>query len=132
MSTAHRVRGSGSAIRQSRPVLKASRKIFRGERPGGADTALLKSVEAYGRCFGLAFQITDDLLDVESTPAQAGKAVGKDAARGKLTYPAFWGAAESRRRAELLCEQACEHLRPLGAAAHRLAELSTFILRRSG
>jgi geranylgeranyl diphosphate synthase type II len=115
-----------------RACLRMGVHVAQGERPGGADAELLRSVEAYGRCFGLAFQITDDLLDVESTPAQAGKRVGKDAARGKLTYPAFWGAAESRRRAELLCQQACEHLRPLGAAAHRLAELTTFILQRSG
>jgi geranylgeranyl diphosphate synthase type II len=115
-----------------RACLRLGVHVAQGEKPGGADRDLMQRMDAYGRCFGLAFQITDDLLDIESTPAQAGKRVQKDAARGKLTYPAFWGVTESRRRAEMLCQQACEHLRPLGAAANRLAELVGFILRRSG
>jgi geranylgeranyl diphosphate synthase type II len=106
--------------------------VAQGERPGGAEPALLERLDSYGRCLGLAFQITDDLLDIESTAAQTGKRVRKDEARGKLTYPAFWGAEESRHRARLLGQQACEHLRPLGAAAQRLADLTGFILQRSG
>ena len=91
---------------------------------------LLDSLDAYGRCFGLAFQITDDLLDVEGHAEQTGKRVQKDAARGKLTYPGFLGAAESRRRAERLCHEACEHLQVLGSAGSRLAALARFILER--
>src|SRR5262249_47976082 len=51
-----------------------------GERPGGPDPAIGQALETYGRCFGLAFQITDDLLDVEGDSAMTGKRVGKDSA----------------------------------------------------
>src|SRR5207253_10441582 len=70
-----------------------------GERPGGPDRELLRRLETFGRCFGLVFQITDDLIDVEGDAGSAGKGVGKDAARGKLTYPGLLGVAECRRRA---------------------------------
>jgi geranylgeranyl diphosphate synthase type II len=101
-----------------------------GERPGGPDAVLMDRLDAYGRCFGQAFQITDDLLDVEGSDDQAGKRVHKDRARGKLTYPGFLGTNESRRRAEELCRQAAEHVRPLGPAGDRLAELVPCILER--
>jgi geranylgeranyl diphosphate synthase type II len=101
-----------------------------GERPESADRTTLEGLDAYGRCFGQAFQITDDLLDVEGDAAQTGKRVGKDAARGKLTYPGFLGRADSRRRAELLCRQGCDHLRPLGSRGDRLAALLQFVLAR--
>jgi geranylgeranyl diphosphate synthase type II len=86
--------------------------------------------DGYGRRLGLLFQITDDLLDVEGDAGQAGKRVGKDAARGKLTYPGLLGAAESRRRAERLGREAAEHLAPLGPAAGRLVALIPFVLER--
>jgi geranylgeranyl diphosphate synthase type II len=101
-----------------------------GERPGGPDPRLVAALEGYGRCFGLLFQVTDDLLDVEGDAAALGKQVQKDAARGKLTYPGLLGAAESRRRAQALCDEAQAFLRPLGAAADRLAALVRFILAR--
>jgi geranylgeranyl diphosphate synthase type II len=91
---------------------------------------LLERFDAYGRCLGLAFQITDDLLDVEGDVDQTGKRVGKDAARGKLTYPGFLGPEESRRRAQRLCEEASRHLAPLGDSARRLQELAAFVLLR--
>jgi geranylgeranyl diphosphate synthase type II len=90
----------------------------------------LDSLDVYGRCFGLAFQITDDLLDVEGDAGQAGKRLRKDAGRGKLTYPGLLGVAESRRRAERLCLEACNALAPLGAAGARLAQLARYVLER--
>jgi geranylgeranyl diphosphate synthase type II len=101
-----------------------------GERTAGPEPTLLESLDAYGRCFGQAFQITDDLLDVEGSDEQAGKRVHKDQARGKLTYPGFLGTNESRRRAEGLCRQAGGHVLPLGQAGQRLAELVPCILER--
>jgi geranylgeranyl diphosphate synthase type II len=92
--------------------------------------ALIEQLDGYGRCLGLAFQITDDLLDVEGQAEQAGKRVQKDAARGKLTYPSFLGVAESRRRAERVGQQAVEYLQPLGPAAGRLRELVSLVLKR--
>lgn len=100
------------------------------ERMGQVESALLDLFDTYGRCFGLAFQITDDLLDVQSSASQTGKRVGKDAARGKLTYPGLLGIEESRRRAEHLCRQAQTVLVPLGPAAGRLAALAQTILKR--
>jgi geranylgeranyl diphosphate synthase type II len=101
-----------------------------GEKPEGPDPVILKSLDDFGRCFGLLFQITDDLLDVEGSTAQTGKRVRKDAARGKLTYPGLLGPAESRRRAEELGRLAQQHLAPLGSGGHRLAALVPFILER--
>ena len=112
-----------------RACLRLGVLAVQGER--GPDRKLLESLDAYGRCFGQAFQITDDLLDVEGTTEQAGKRVQKDAARGKLTYPGFLGKDESRRRAEALCRQAQEHLAHLGPRGERLAALFHMILNRN-
>ena len=101
-----------------------------GERQGGPDATRLESLDAYGRCFGQAFQITDDLLDVEGNADQTGKRVQKDAARGKLTYPGFLGVDESRRRAQRLCRETSAHLLPLGQEGSRLAALAQSILER--
>jgi len=101
-----------------------------GETPRGPDPQILKSLDGFGQCFGMLFQITDDLLDVESTANEAGKRVHKDAARGKLTYPGLLGLAESRRRAQELGIKAQEHLQPLGPYGERLSALVPFILER--
>jgi geranylgeranyl diphosphate synthase type II len=114
-----------------RACLRLGVWVAQGEWPGGPDAQLLERLDAYGRCFGQAFQITDDLLDVEGNDDQAGKRVHKDQARGKLTYPGFLGTTESRRRAEDLCRQAGEHVRPLGPAGNRLSELVPCILERN-
>ena len=114
-----------------RACLRMGVHVAQSERPAGPDPALLGALDGYGRCFGHAFQITDDLLDVEGTAEQTGKRVHKDVTRGKLTYPGFLGAAESRRRAELLCRQACQHLMPLGRSGDRLAALVPCILERN-
>jgi geranylgeranyl diphosphate synthase type II len=89
-----------------------------------------QQLDEYGRCLGLAFQITDDLVDVESTAEVAGKHVQKDAVRGKLTYPGFLGKTDSFRRAERLCQQAQEYLAPLGPSARPLADLLQKVLLR--
>jgi geranylgeranyl diphosphate synthase type II len=101
-----------------------------GERPGCADKSLLDRLDTYGRCFGLVFQITDDLIDVEGNAADAGKGVGKDAARGKLTYPGLLGVDESRKRARDLTQQALDAVRPIGAGGHPLVALMQFVLER--
>ena len=92
--------------------------------------AVKERLDGYGRRLGLAFQITDDLLDVEGSADRTGKRVGKDAGRGKLTYPGLLGADESRRRAERLCREAREQLAPFGPAAARLCDLADYVLAR--
>jgi geranylgeranyl diphosphate synthase type II len=94
------------------------------------EPGMLDRFDRFGAHLGLVFQITDDLLDVEGTDAAAGKRVGKDAARGKLTYPGFLGVQESRRRAADLVRQARAELAPLGPAAHRLTALLQAVLER--
>jgi geranylgeranyl diphosphate synthase type II len=102
-----------------------------GEIPGGPDPAFLECLDAYGRCLGQAFQITDDLLDVEGTLEQTGKRVQKDAAHGKLTYPSFLGTDESRRRAEALFQEARDHAQTLGPRGARLVDLTRLLLERT-
>jgi geranylgeranyl diphosphate synthase type II len=104
--------------------------VLAARGPDGLASSQMECLEKYGRCFGLLFQITDDLLDVEGRTAETGKGVQKDAARGKLTYPGFLGVAESRRRAEQLGREALTHLDPLGPAAERLRGLIGMIVDR--
>jgi geranylgeranyl diphosphate synthase type II len=99
-----------------------------GERPSGANPETLAAADAYAAAFGLAFQVTDDLLDVESTADKAGKRVGKDAARGKLTYPGLLGVEESRRRAADLGQQAVAAADALGSPL--LAKLAEYVVSR--
>jgi geranylgeranyl diphosphate synthase type II len=101
-----------------------------GERPDGPDRTLLDRLDVYGRSFGLVFQITDDLIDVEGNAADTGKAVGKDAARGKLTYPGLLGIDASRQRARDLTQRALDAVVPLGEAAEPLVHLMKFVLER--
>jgi geranylgeranyl diphosphate synthase type II len=120
------LRKTGALIRASLRLGALSAHAHHSDPP----SLLLERLDGYGRCLGLAFQIVDDLLDVEGDAEQTGKRVGKDAARRKLTYPGFLGVAESRRRAERLGREACEHLQPLGDAAARLRALVSYVLTR--
>jgi geranylgeranyl diphosphate synthase type II len=121
------LRKTGALIRASLRLGALAAYAHRNKLP---PPELLERLDGYGRCLGLAFQIVDDLLDVEGDAEQTGKRVGKDAARGKLTYPGFLGVAESRRRAERLGREACEYVEPLGANAGRLLALVSFVLER--
>jgi len=99
-------------------------------RSGGMDATTLQLIDRYADALGLAFQITDDLLDVESSAEKTGKRVNKDAARGKLTYPALLGVEGSRNKAQDLVQQACAAVEQLGPAAEPLAELARYVLQR--
>jgi geranylgeranyl diphosphate synthase type II len=91
----------------------------------------LDAVTAFGQHMGLAFQIVDDVLDVTSTPEQLGKATGKDAGRGKNTYPGLFGLEASRTMADEELAAALQALTPLGPAADGLRELARFVVQRS-
>ncbi len=118
-------RKTGALFRSS---LRLGVLAARAECPGGADPKALAAADAYAAAFGLAFQVTDDLLDVESTADKAGKRVGKDAARGKLTYPGLLGVEESRRRAAELGQHAVAAAEQLGSAL--LADLARYVVTR--
>jgi len=113
-----------------RACLKLGVCAAQAERAAGADQSLLDRLDTYGRCFGLAFQITDDLIDVEGNAEDSGKAVGKDAARGKLTFPGLLGIEESRTRAMALTQEALDAVSPLGAVGEPLVHLMRFVLAR--
>lgn len=101
-----------------------------GALTAGADAMQMKLLEEYGERLGLAFQIADDLLDVQGSEGAVGKRVGKDADRGKLTFPGLLGADESQRRAERLVAEACELLVALGPPAEPLAALARYVVER--
>ena len=96
----------------------------------GADEAELARLGRFARALGLAFQIVDDLLDVEGDPALLGKATGADRARHKPTYPAAVGVAAARARAAALRAEALEALGPFGERAAVLACLADYMVER--
>ena len=87
-------------------------------------------LRGYARDIGLAFQICDDLLDIEGDEAVAGKALNKDAAAGKATFLTLMGADRARAQAELLVDQAIEHLKTFGEEADLLRAVARFVIER--
>lgn len=96
-----------------------------------ADAPKQEMLHGYGERIGLAFQITDDLLDVRGDEAAMGKRVGKDAEQGKLTFPGLLGIEESVRRAEQLIAEARQAILPLGARAEGLHAVAQYVLERA-
>jgi geranylgeranyl diphosphate synthase type II len=109
-------------------MLRASLRI--GAIYAGADGEQLRVLSRYGEHIGLAFQIVDDILDVEGNSEALGKTAGKDAAQHKITFPAVYGIEESRRMAEREREGAHSAVELLGGRARRLKELADLIVRR--
>jgi geranylgeranyl diphosphate synthase type II len=101
-----------------------------GARIAGADGKTFTDLRNYGKSVGLAFQITDDLLDLLGDSQRMGKAVGKDAEHGKRTFPALLGVEQSREKAEALIKHACRAIEPLGEQGQRLEALAHFVLER--
>jgi geranylgeranyl diphosphate synthase type II len=97
----------------------------------GASREQLVALKSFGERLGLAFQITDDLLDVAGTQSDVGKRIAKDAGRGKATYPQLLGIDESRARAAQLVDEACDAVALFGDAARPLAELAHFVRDRN-
>jgi farnesyl diphosphate synthase len=87
-------------------------------------------LRAYARDIGLAFQIADDLLDVEGDEAKAGKALRKDEEQGKQTFVTLMGVEQARAQATMLVEQAGRHLSSYGEDARVLVELADFVVKR--
>ncbi|MDR0453633.1 MAG: polyprenyl synthetase family protein [Deferribacteraceae bacterium] len=89
-------------------------------------------LELYGQKIGLAFQITDDILDITSTTSEMGKTHGSDEKNNKLTYPKAYGMEFSMEKAEKLTEEAVSLLSVYDENADPLRSLATFIIRRNG
>ena len=109
-------------------LLRASLRM--GAIYAGADERQYGALSCYGEHVGLAFQIVDDILDVEESSDALGKTAGKDAQQQKITFPAVYGLAESRRMAEEECARAHAVLEPFGNRAARLHELADLIVHR--
>jgi len=98
-----------------------------GPRMAQADTAPLKT---YGDALGLAFQIADDVLDIEGDAATVGKAVGKDADAGKATFVSLLGLDAAKREAAALVEEACDALSIYGKDAETLRAAARYVITR--
>jgi geranylgeranyl pyrophosphate synthase len=96
-----------------------------------AHAEALDGLTRFGRATGLMFQIVDDLIDATQTAEHAGKATGKDAEAGKLTYPGVHGIEGSRREIARLRAEAESGLAPLGARGDRLRALLEFLATRT-
>jgi len=101
-----------------------------GARLGGASAGQLKALREYARALGLAFQVADDLLDVEASSADIGKRTGKDEGRGKATYPSLIGVERSREFARELARRAGAALAGFDAKAEPLRAIAAFAVER--
>jgi len=116
-------------------ALKTGALIRAAVRMGGlcarADEATLQRLDNYAGSLGLAFQIRDDILDVEGSSAALGKTAGKDAAQSKSTYPALLGIEGSRKMLDELGETMRDALGPMGSAGGELLALGELAVLRS-
>ncbi len=126
------VKGSGELEeihrRKTGAMIRVS--VYLGGLLGGADDAQLDALARYGEKAGLAFQIVDDVLDVEGDAAILGKSTGSDAAQEKATYPALHGLGASKEMARAAVEEALAALSVFPEGAPALASLARFIVLR--
>jgi farnesyl diphosphate synthase len=97
---------------------------------GGASAEQKKALADYSRALGLAFQIADDLLDYEGDAAAAGKAVGKDAAKGKASFVSILGTQTAKLKLSELVQDASDALEPFGTKAELLIACAEFVAAR--
>lgn len=121
LETIHRAK-TGALLRVS---------VRMGAILAGADGRQLEALTSYGRHIGLAFQIVDDILDVEQPSEKLGKTAGKDERQQKITFPAVYGREASHRMAEEERQAACDAVAIFGARAGRLCDLADLVVRRT-
>jgi geranylgeranyl diphosphate synthase type II len=117
-------------IHRSKTAALIRASIVAGGIAGGADRADIMRLTGFGENIGWAFQVVDDLLDVEESSASLGKTAGKDEAQKKATYPAFYGLEKSRAIASDLEAKALVELGDYGQRASRLHQLAEFLVAR--
>lgn len=116
-------------IHKTGALIHASVQLGALSQPG-VTPAQLDRLGHFARCMGLAFQIRDDILDVEGSTEILGKPQGSDQARNKPTYPALLGLSEARRRADELHQEAIDSLAEWGEAAQPLRDIAGYIIHR--
>lgn len=104
--------------------------VVSGARVGGASAAQLESLKIYGEKIGLAFQIADDILNVEGSTKEMGKSAGSDQNRQKATYPKILGLEASKQKAKELVSQAIQALEGFETQADPLREIANYIIAR--
>ncbi len=114
--------------RKTGALIRAS--AVAGAVMAGAADPVVAGIDRYGAAIGLAFQIVDDILDVEGSSADLGKTAGKDAAAGKPTYPALLGLDASRRLAAEAMDEARDALASVGIQGSRLEEIARWVVER--
>jgi geranylgeranyl diphosphate synthase type II len=114
--------------RKTGALIRAAVRV--GGIAGGADGAALEALTRYAERVGLAFQIVDDILDLEGSTEEMGKTAGSDLRKQKATYPSVFGMETAKRHAESLLAEAKAALGPLGEAGWALAALADYVGRR--
>ena len=109
-------------------LIKAS--VVAGALLGAASGKKLAAIRRYGEAAGLAFQIADDILDIEGTTEEIGKDAGSDQARGKATYPGVIGLTAARETAQEMMDESLRALEIFGAEADPLREIARYIVQR--
>ena len=109
-------------------LIKTSLEI--GGLVAGLDLEKLSKLSIYGENIGLAFQITDDIIDIESPSEISGKDQGSDSLHNKTTYPALIGMEASKKRAKQLAEKAEQNLNVFSTKSTKLKKLAQFIIQR--
>jgi farnesyl diphosphate synthase len=102
-----------------------------GEVGASLDIDRTQAIDRYAQCIGLAFQVVDDILDIEAETATLGKTAGKDAQSNKPTYVTILGLSRAKQLAVELYENAVEPLSAYSSEATRLIQLATFITQRN-
>ncbi len=114
--------------RKTGAMILASVRV--GAKLGGAKGKTLDALTRYGESLGLAFQVFDDILNVEGNAALLGKKTGSDLSRGKATYPSVLGVEESKKKGRELVEASVNALKPFGPEADPLREIARFVAAR--
>jgi geranylgeranyl diphosphate synthase type II len=117
-------------IHRSKTAALIRASVVAGALSGDAEEQDVVRLRHFGESIGWAFQVVDDILDVEESSSALGKTAGKDVAQKKVTYPAVYGLEKSREIAQSLGAQAMAALEPYGERGARLGQLAEFLIRR--
>ena len=115
--------------RKTGALLRASVRV--GALVGGATASQFTRLDRYGTAMGLAFQVADDILDIEGGTEKTGKRAGRDAELHKVTYPAAVGMAKAKAKARDLLAEALDAIQALGDRAEPLRQIAKFVVERA-